>query len=131
MATILSVDDSDAIRQMIVLILSNAGYTVEESSDGEQALTVAKSKQFDLILTDFNMPKMNGLELIKALRSEPSYRYTPILMLTTEDEEGMKKQGRSVGATGWLVKPFDAQKLVASVKRAIGAPSIYQQVEDQ
>jgi two-component system chemotaxis response regulator CheY len=127
MVTTLSVDDSDAIRQMIV----NADYTVEESSDGEQALAVAQSKQFDLILTDYNMPKMNGLELIKALRSESCYRYTPILMLTTQDDEDKKKQGRSVGTTGWLGKAFDAHKLLLSVKRAIGASSVVQKVEDQ
>jgi two-component system chemotaxis response regulator CheY len=131
MATILSVDDSDAVRQVVVLILRNNGYTVEESIDGQQGLSIAKSKQFDLILTDLNMPKMNGLELIKALRAEPNYRYTPILVLTTEGDEEEKKQGRAAGATGWLVKPFDSQKLLVAVKRAIGSPTVNQQVTDQ
>ena len=124
MATILSVDDSDAIRQIIAMILRNAGHIVEESVDGKAGLTAAKAMQFDLVLTDFNMPNMDGLELIKALRAEPNYRYTPILMLTTEGSDDKKRQGRAVGATGWLVKPFDAQQLLTAVKRAIGAPTL-------
>jgi len=123
MATILSVDDSDAIRQMIVLILRNAGYTVEQSIDGVEGLAAAQAMQFDLVLTDYNMPNMNGIELIKALRSESNYRYTPILMLTTEDGDDKKQLGRAAGATGWLVKPFDAQQLLTAVKRAVGSPS--------
>jgi len=117
---ILSVDDSDAIRQMIVLILRNAGYDVVDSVDGQQGLAAAEAEQFDLIITDFNMPVMNGLELIKALRALPAYKYTPILMLTTESSDDKKRMGRQAGATGWIVKPFNAQQLLQAVTRAIG-----------
>jgi len=118
--TILAVDDSNSIRQMIVFTLKGAGYQVVEAVDGNDGLRKAKTKPVDLVLTDQNMPGMDGLTLIKNLRATPQYRAVPILMLTTESSEAMKNQGRSAGATGWLVKPFDPQKLLEVVKKVIG-----------
>ncbi|MCB6182766.1 response regulator [Leeia sp. TBRC 13508] len=118
--TVLTVDDSASIRQMVAFTLKSAGYTVVEAPDGNAGLATAKSSNIDLILTDQNMPGMDGLTLIKALRALPQYRSTPILMLTTEAGDAMKQQGRAAGATGWLVKPFDPQKLLEVVKKVIG-----------
>lgn len=118
--TVLSVDDSASIRQMVAFTLNAAGYKVVEAVDGNAGLSAAKGTQFDLILTDQNMPGLDGLGLIKALRALPQYRTTPILMLTTEAGDTMKSQGRAAGATGWLVKPFDPQRLLEVVKKVIG-----------
>jgi two-component system chemotaxis response regulator CheY len=118
--TVLSVDDSSSIRQMVAFTLKSAGYEVIEAADGQEGLNKAKMKTVDLVLTDQNMPKMDGLTLIKTLRTMPNYRSVPILMLTTESSDAMKAQGRAAGATGWLVKPFDPQKLLEVVKKVIG-----------
>lgn len=118
--TILTVDDSASIRQMVSFTLKSAGYDVQEAPDGNAGLAAAKAKTYDLVLTDQNMPGMDGLSLIKALRGLPNYKSTPILMLTTESGDTMKMQGRSAGATGWLVKPFDPQKLIEVVRKVIG-----------
>ncbi len=118
--TILSVDDSASIRQMVAFTLKSAGYDVIEAVDGQDGLNKAKSKSVDLVLTDQNMPNMSGIDLIKALRGLGQYSKTPILMLTTESSDSMKSQGKSAGATGWLVKPFDPQKLLDVVKKVIG-----------
>jgi len=117
---VLTVDDSASIRQMVAFTLKSAGYEVIEAVDGEDGVNKAKMKSADLILTDQNMPKMDGLTLIKTLRAMPQYRTTPILMLTTESSDAMKAQGKAAGATGWLVKPFDPQKLLEVVKKVIG-----------
>lgn len=118
--TVLAVDDSASIRQMVAFTLKSSGYDVIEAVDGQDGLDKAKSKPVNLVLTDQNMPRMDGLTLIKSLRALPGYRSTPILMLTTESSDAMKSQGRSAGATGWLVKPFDPQKLIEVVKKVIG-----------
>jgi two-component system chemotaxis response regulator CheY len=118
--TILSVDDSGSIRQMVSFTLRGAGYDVIEAVDGQDGLDKAKQKTVDLVLTDQNMPRMDGITLIKTLRSLPNYRAVPILMLTTESGDAMKMQGKAAGATGWLVKPFDPQKLLEVVKKCIG-----------
>ena len=118
--TVLSVDDSSSIRQMVAFTLKSAGYEVIEAADGQEGLDKAKQKTVDLVLTDQNMPRMDGLTLIKTLRGLPNYRSTPILMLTTESGDAMKAQGKAAGATGWLVKPFDPQKLLEVVKKVIG-----------
>ena len=117
---VLTVDDSASIRQMVAFTLKSAGYDVVEAVDGEDGLNKARSKNADLVLTDQNMPKMDGLSLIKTLRGLPQYRSTPILMLTTESSDAMKAAGRAAGATGWLVKPFDPQKLLEVVKKVLG-----------
>jgi two-component system, chemotaxis family, chemotaxis protein CheY len=118
--TILAVDDSTSIRQMVAFTLKSAGYTVIEAADGQEGLDKAKVNTIDLILTDQNMPKMDGLALIKSLRGLPQFASTPILMLTTESSDAMKTQGKAAGATGWLVKPFDPHKLLEVVKKVIG-----------
>lgn len=118
--SILTVDDSASIRQMVAFTLKGAGYTVVEAADGQEGLSKAKTENFALVLTDQNMPKMDGLTLIKTLRTLPSYKSTPILVLTTEASDTMKQQGRAAGATGWLVKPFDPQKLIEVVKKVLG-----------
>jgi len=117
---VLTVDDSASIRQMVSFTLKSAGYEVVEAVDGEDGLNKAKQKSVNLVLTDQNMPKMDGLTLIKSLRTLPQYRSTPILMLTTESSDAMKSAGKAAGATGWLVKPFDPQKLLEVVKKVIG-----------
>lgn len=118
--TILTVDDSASIRQMVSFTLKDAGYSVSEAVDGQDGLDKAKSGKFDLVFTDQNMPRMDGLTLIKQLRAMPQYKSTPILMLTTESGDDMKNQGRAAGATGWLVKPFDPKKLLEVVHKVIG-----------
>jgi len=118
--TILAVDDSGSLRQMLSFSLKAAGYQVIEAVDGQDGLDKAKLQVVDLVLTDQNMPRMDGLTLIKALRALPSYQKVPILMLTTESGDEMKSKGRAAGANGWLVKPFDPQKLTEVVKKVIG-----------
>jgi len=118
--TVLTVDDSASIRQMVTFTLKSSGYTVIEAADGQEGLDKAKANSVNLVLTDQNMPKMDGLTLIKTLRGLPQYKATPILMLTTESSDAMKAQGKAAGATGWLVKPFDPQKLLEVVKKVIG-----------
>lgn len=118
--TILAIDDSPSIRQMVSFTLKSSGYEVVDAVDGMDGLDKAKAATFSLVLTDQNMPRMDGLTLIKTLRAMPQYRTVPILMLTTESSDAMKQQGRAAGATGWLVKPFDPQKLIEVVKRVIG-----------
>ena len=118
--TILAVDDSASIRQMVAFTLKSSGYEVVEAVDGMDGLEKAKAKSFNLILTDQNMPRMDGLTLIKNLRAMAQYKAVPILMLTTESSDAMKAQGKASGATGWLVKPFDPQKLVEVVKKVMG-----------
>ncbi|MFV1873225.1 MAG: response regulator [Oleiphilus sp.] len=119
MATILAVDDSTSIRQMVSFTLKTAGHDVIEAADGVEALDKAKQSQIDLVISDVNMPKMDGIELVKQLRALPSYKFTPILMLTTESGSDKKKEGRSAGATGWLVKPFNPDQLLATIYKVI------------
>jgi two-component system, chemotaxis family, chemotaxis protein CheY len=118
--TILAVDDSGALRQMLAFSLKTAGYQVVEAVDGQDALEKARRSPFDLVLTDQNMPRMDGLTLIRTLRSMAGYRKVPILMLTTEFGDEMKAKGRAAGANGWLVKPFDPQRLIEVVNKVLG-----------
>lgn len=118
--TILSVDDSASIRNMVAFTLQSAGFVVIEAVDGLDGLRKAKENAIDLVLTDQNMLRMDGLELIKALRDLPQYRRTPILVLTTESSDTLKAQCKAAGATGWLVKPFNPQKLLEVVNKVIG-----------
>lgn len=117
--TVLAVDDSASIRQMVAFTLKSQGYRVIEAVDGQDGLAKAKTQQIDLVLTDQNMPKMDGLTMIRALRMLPAFRSTPILILTTESSDAMKAQGRAAGATGWLVKPFDPNKLLEVIKKVL------------
>ena len=120
MATILAVDDSVSMRQMVAFTLKGAGHTVTDAADGKQALDIAKGQSFDLVLTDVNMPIMDGLTLTKELRALPAYRFTPVLVLTTEAGADKKQQGRAAGATCWLVKPFNPEQLLATVRKVLG-----------
>lgn len=120
MGKILAVDDSASMRQMVSFTLQGAGYDVEQACDGVEALALAKSGKFDLVLSDVNMPNMDGLTLTRELRSLPDYKFTPILVLTTEAGGDKKQEGKSAGATGWIVKPFNPDQLLNTVKRVMG-----------
>ena len=122
MKTILTVDDSPSIRQMLAYVLSSSGYNVIEAADGEEGLALAKTNAVDLVLTDHNMPKMDGVTLTRALRALPAYRKVPIMMLSTESSPTLKQAGRDAGATGWMVKQFDPDKLLEMLKKALGTP---------
>jgi two-component system chemotaxis response regulator CheY len=117
--TILTVDDSPSIRQMLTFVLESNGFRVLQAVDGVDGLEVAKANKIDLILTDHNMPKMDGMTLIRELRGLPDYSETPIVMLTTESSFAMKQQGKDVGATGWMVKPFDPERLIEMLHKIL------------
>ena len=117
MQSILTVDDSASMRQMVTFTLKSAGYHVVEAVDGQDALEKSNSRDFDLVLTDQNMPRMDGITLTRNLRNNPKFKTTPILILTTESSDQMKQAGRSAGATGWLVKPFDQLGWIEVMKK--------------
>lgn len=117
--TILAVDDSASIRQMVAFTLKGAGYEVIEAIDGQDALDKANTHRVNLVLTDINMPRMDGLKLLELLRKLSHYKTIPILMLTTESGDEMKAKGRAAGATGWLVKPFDPKRLLEVITKVI------------
>lgn len=119
-ASILAVDDSASMRQMVSFTLKGAGYTVIEAADGVEALNLAQSNAVNLVITDVNMPNMDGITLIRELRALPTYRFTPLLMLTTESGIDKKRQGKAAGATGWIVKPFNPEQLLSTVKKVLG-----------
>jgi two-component system, chemotaxis family, chemotaxis protein CheY len=118
---ILAVDDSASMRQMVGHTLRSAGYEVLEASDGIEALEVAKGKVVDIVITDVNMPNMDGITLVARLRTLPDYRLVPLLLLTTESSTEKKMQGKQAGATGWMVKPFNPEQLLATLNRVLGA----------
>lgn len=120
MKTILTVDDSVSIREMVAFTMRGAGYNVIEAADGAEALEIAKKTPIDLVLTDQNMPRMDGLSLVRALRELPRYGSVPIIVLTTEAGDTMKAQGRVAKATGWIVKPFAPDTLLAVAKKVLG-----------
>ena len=117
MATILTVDDTASMRQMISFTLNSVGHEVIQASDGKEALKLLEGKKVDLVIADVNMPNMDGITLVKSLREQPDYKFTPILMLTTESQESKRQQGKVAGATGWIVKPFNPDKLVDAIRR--------------
>jgi two-component system chemotaxis response regulator CheY len=120
MKTVLTVDDSPSVRQMVKIALSAAGYGVVEAGDGSAGLAAAKANAVQLVVTDLNMPNMNGIEFIRALRQLPPYRGVPIVFLTTESDDAMKKDAKAAGATAWITKPFKQDQLVGVVKKLIG-----------
>ncbi|SFF44076.1 two-component system, chemotaxis family, response regulator CheY [Fontimonas thermophila] len=120
MKRILAVDDSASMRQMVAFTLKSAGFEVAEAADGAIALEMAKKESFSLVLCDVNMPNMDGIALVRALRQLPAYKFTPLLMLTTESGAEKKQEGKQAGATGWLVKPFNPDQLIATVNKVIG-----------
>lgn len=117
---ILAVDDSVSIRTSISFVLKQEGYDITEAVDGVDGLAKAKADKYNLIITDINMPNMDGIEMIKQLRQTDGYKFTPIIALTTESQESKMQEGKAAGATGWIVKPFTSEKLIAIVKKIIG-----------
>jgi two-component system chemotaxis response regulator CheY len=107
------------MRQMITFTLKGAGFDILEASDGVEALEVAKGKKLSLVITDVNMPRMDGITLVQRLRALPEFKFTPILVLTTESDTSMKLKGKEAGATGWIVKPFSPEKLLDVVNKVI------------
>jgi len=120
MTRILAVDDSPSMRQMVAFTLKQAGFDVIEAEDGAKGLEAAQKEQFNLVLADVNMPNMDGLSMIRALRGMSGYKFTPMLMLTTEAGTDKKQEGKAAGATGWIVKPFNPEQLIATIKRVLG-----------
>jgi two-component system, chemotaxis family, chemotaxis protein CheY len=118
--SILTVDDSASMRQMLAFILKGAGYEVVQATSPDEAIAMALERSFDLVLTDQNMAGGDGISLIGALRKLPAYASTPIIMLTTESSDEMKAKGRAAGATGWMVKPFDPNRLLEIVRKFAG-----------
>jgi two-component system chemotaxis response regulator CheY len=119
MKTVMTVDDSASARQMTGLVLRNGGFEVIEAVDGEDALAKAQGHVLHLIITDVNMPKMDGLELTRRLRAMEEYKFVPIVLLTTESQPEKKQEGKAAGATGWIVKPFNPDQLLAVVKKVL------------
>jgi len=119
MHSILAVDDSASMRQMVGFTLRNAGFDVVDAVDGQDAYEKAGQREFDLVLTDQNMPRLDGIGLTRKLREHPKFKTTPILILTTESSDQMKQAGRAAGATGWMVKPFDPAKLIEVIGKVI------------
>ncbi len=118
-ASILTVDDSASLRMAIRIALTGAGYAVTEAADGAEGLAKATATRFDLIVTDLNMPNMDGLEMIRALRQQPAQAGVPIIFLTTESDDSMKAQAKAAGATGWLVKPFQPEQLIRVAQKVL------------
>lgn len=118
--TIMVVEDSPTMRQMVGFTLKRKGYSVVEAVDGKDALVKLNGKPMDMIITDVNMPNLDGIELVKAVRANDAHKFTPIIVLTTESQDSRKLEGKSAGATGWIVKPFSSDHLLAIVDRIIG-----------
>ena len=117
---IMTVDDSSSIRQMVSFTLREAGYSVVEAVDGLDALMKLKNNKIDMLITDLNMPNLDGIGLIKEVRNTAESKFVPILMLTTESQAEKKQQGKISGATGWIVKPFNQEQLLTVVKKVLG-----------
>jgi two-component system chemotaxis response regulator CheY len=115
----MTVDDSASLRQMVRFVLVDGGYAVIEAVDGLDALSKLKGQDVHLILSDINMPKMNGLELTRQLRALPQYKFVPIILLTTESHPEKKQEGKAAGATGWIVKPFTPEQILAVLKKVM------------
>ena len=119
--TIMTVDDSTSMRQMVKATLLSAGYDVVEAADGQEALDYARENPVDLVISDVNMPRMDGIRLVSELRTLPTYRLTPLLLLTTESSQERKIEGKKAGATGWIVKPFNPSQLIATLNKLLNA----------
>ena len=115
--TILTVDDSRTMRDMLMLALKDAGYRVVQAEDGVHGLEVLQAERPDIVITDINMPRMDGFGFIEGMRADPHHKATPVLVLTTESDAAKKQRAREAGATGWIVKPFDPVRLVDAVRR--------------
>jgi two-component system chemotaxis response regulator CheY len=119
--TILAVDDSISIRQMVALVLKGGGFDVVSAEDGNDGLAKARATRADMVITDLNMPGMNGIALIREIRKLPSYTGVPIIFLSTESDAALKAEAKAAGATGWIVKPFQGEQLLAAVHKVLGA----------
>jgi len=119
MATILVVDDSASLRQVVSIALKGAGYTVIEACDGKDGLSNLNGQKINLIVSDVNMPNMDGISMLKEVKAMPAYKFTPVIMLTTEAGEDMKKQGQAAGAKAWVVKPFKPEQMLAAVSKLV------------
>jgi two-component system, chemotaxis family, chemotaxis protein CheY len=117
--TVLVVDDSTSMRQMVSFTMKEAGFDVIEGANGAEAISNVQGKSLDLVITDLNMPVMDGMTLIRQLRGMPTFKFTPILMLTTESQQQKKMEGKSAGATGWIVKPFNPEQLIQVVGKVV------------
>jgi two-component system, chemotaxis family, chemotaxis protein CheY len=117
---IMTVDDSASVRQMVGFTLKQAGYEVVEAADGRDALAKVNGNSVHMVITDLNMPNLDGIGLIKELRAKPAFKFVPIIMLTTESQDTKKQEGKSAGATGWIVKPFKSDQLLAVVRKVLG-----------
>lgn len=115
--TILVIDDSASLRQIVAMALKGAGYTVVEAGDGAAALALLDGRKIGMAICDVNMPRMNGIEFVKAAKALPAYRFLPVLMLTTESQESKKDEGRAAGAKAWMVKPFSPSSLLNAVSK--------------
>lgn len=118
--TILIVDDSQSMRQLVKMTLTGAGHQILEACDGRDALTKLTGQKINLIISDVNMPNLDGIGLVKAVKARNEYRFTPIIMLTTESEQSKKAEGQAAGARAWIVKPFQPQNLLAAVEKLMG-----------
>jgi len=119
MQRVLAVDDSPSIRSLVTYVLEEAGFSVVVAEDGQKALDYARQHTVDVVLTDINMPNLDGIDLIKGLRALPHYKYVPMLVLTTESGTKRKMDGKAAGATGWIVKPFDPDQLVSTIEKVL------------
>jgi len=117
--TIMVVDDSASLRQVVAIALRGAGYDVVEGSDGKDALTKLDGRKIHLIVSDVNMPNMDGISFVKAVKANPNYKFTPVVMLTTENQEGKMMEGKAAGAKAWIVKPFKPPELLDAVSRLV------------
>jgi len=117
---IMTVDDSASVRQMVSFTLKDAGYGVVEAVDGVDALSKLNGTPIHMMITDLNMPNMDGIELIRNVRANPAYKFIPIILLTTESQSEKKQEGKAAGATGWIVKPFKPEQLLAVIKKVLG-----------
>ncbi len=115
--TILVIDDSASLRQVVAMALQGAGYEVLQAGDGQAALALLDGRKINMAVCDVNMPRMNGIEFVKAAKALPSYRFLPILMLTTESQEAKKEEGKAAGAKAWMVKPFSPASLLNAVSK--------------
>ncbi len=115
--TILAIDDSRTMRDMVSHALTSAGFTVLTAEDGKVGLSVLEANKVDVVITDLNMPELDGFGVIEGIRANPKYKYMPVLMLTTESDQAKKERGKAMGATGWIVKPFNPEKLVQIINK--------------
>ena len=119
MKTIMTVDDSASMRQMVSLVLRGAGYAVVEAADGVDGLSKLRGQELGLVLSDINMPNMDGLEFTRRVRAMPQYKFVPIVLLTTESHPEKKQEGKAAGATAWIVKPFNPEQLLTVVQKVM------------